>query len=157
MLFVKVSMYCIYVMVFCQWYTLSSQGQGAISGRFPWQQSATSQPFSYLYSWWLGLTLISVIYEEQDKKKIYCSKLVPFASGLEDRGNIVFPFFPLTFGVSVVSNRCLLLILIYLPLLHLHALEVSTGLVLGGGCVCVCVCVCVCFTCVEMMSALQCE
>lgn len=35
--------------------------------------------------------------------------------------------------LSVVLNRCLLLILIYLPLLHPHALEASTGPVLGGG------------------------
>lgn len=72
----------------------------------------------------------------------------------------MFPFiFSLTFIApvlrlhpgSVASNRCLLLILIYLPLLHPPAPEVSTGPVLGGrvgvrG-----------FACVEMMSALQSE
>lgn len=75
----------------------------------------------------------------------------------------MFPFiFSLTFIApvlrlhpgSVASNRCLLLILIYLPLLHPPALEVSTGPVLGGGGGRVGVRG---FACVEMMSALQCE
>lgn len=51
--------------------------------------------------------------------------------------------------LSVVLNRCLLLILIYLPLLHPHTLEESTGPVLGGGWMCM-----QGFACVEMMSAL---
>lgn len=49
-----------------QQFTASFQGHWANSDQFPWEQSAISQPFSYLYPWWLSLTLISVIYVEQD-------------------------------------------------------------------------------------------
>lgn len=106
-------------------------------------------------------TLISAIYVEQHKKHGW-KKVPPFARSLKYRDKIVFPFiFSLTFIApvlrlhpgSVASDRCLLLILIYLPLLHPPAPEVSTGPVLGGGgrvgvrg-----------FACVEMMSALQSE
>lgn len=70
--------------------TVSYQGHQASSDQFPWQQSAKPQPFSYLYPWWLSLTLIRVIYMELFLKL----KLVPFACSQKDRDNAVFPSFP---------------------------------------------------------------
>lgn len=99
-----------------------------------------------------------MIYVEQKKRKTLL-KLCPICLQTKRQKQYCASFFPLTFVVPaflglrpgfVVSNRCLLLIFIYLPLLHPHALEVSTWSVLGGGCVRG-------FACVEMMSALQCE
>lgn len=85
---------------------------------------------------------------------IYCLKCVPLAHCLTDRVNIMFPFFPLTFVVpvllglhpgSIVWNRCLLLILIYLsPPQCTRSKSVYRACAGGRVCVCVCVSYCVC-------------
>lgn len=108
------------------------------------------EPFSYLYSWWLNLTLISVIYVD------LLLKMCPISS-LPDRQsqyNVSFFSTDLCCACSVGAAswiHCLKQMPVvdfdlFIPPLNAHALKVSTGPVLGVGYVCVCVCVsyCVC-------------
>lgn len=129
-------------------YTVSLQRQ-------LWPASLTAgcniSPFSYLYSWWLNLTLISVIYVD------LLLKICAICSLPDRQSQYNVSFFPLTFVVpvllglhpgSIVWNRCLLLILIYLSPPRCTRSK-SVYRACAGGRVCVCawviVCVCMCW------------